>query len=204
MNGQALVLTTLVVAGLACGCAQRPTATTSAVSPPIGAATTTPSTDAAAGSQTTTSATTKPADSTSGATTPGGSSDGTTTPTPARPAPGDFQPAADLRDVHFDFDRYTIRPDSAKILDRNAAWLMANAGNLLLIEGHCDERGTSEYNLTLGERRAHATLNYLVAQGVSARRITIVSYGEERPQCKEATEDCWAKNRRTHFLVKRQ
>jgi peptidoglycan-associated lipoprotein len=204
MNRQALVLGTLVVVGLACGCAQRPTATTAAAPPPAALAATKPPAEAAAGSQTTGSATTNPADSASGGTAPGSSSEGTTTSTSARPVPGEFQPLAELRDVHFDFDRYVIRPDGARILDRNAAWHMANADHLILIEGHCDERGTSEYNLALGERRAHAALNYLVARGVSARRITIVSYGEEQPQCKESTEDCWAKNRRTHFLVKRQ
>jgi peptidoglycan-associated lipoprotein len=72
----------------------------------------------------------------------------------------------------------------------------------VLIEGHCDERGTNEYNLALGERRAKSTMNYLVSQGVQASRITIISYGEERPVCNEKTEECWAKNRRAHFLVK--
>jgi peptidoglycan-associated lipoprotein len=122
----------------------------------------------------------------------------------ARPAPSEFLPVAELRDVHFDFDKYAIRPDDAAILDKNAGWLKAHANDLLLIEGHCDERGTNEYNVALGERRAQATLNYLVAQGVATRRITIVSYGEERPQCADHTEDCWAKNRRAHFLVKPQ
>ena len=74
--------------------------------------------------------------------------------------------------------------------------------NLVLIEGHCDERGTNEYNLALGERRAKATMNYLVSQGVQAARITIISYGEERPLCTEKTEACWARNRRAHFLTK--
>ena len=81
-------------------------------------------------------------------------------------------------------------------------WLKSNASNLVLIEGHCDERGTNEYNLALGERRAKATMNYLVSQGIQANRITIISYGEERPVCNEKTEACWAKNRRANFLVK--
>jgi peptidoglycan-associated lipoprotein len=72
----------------------------------------------------------------------------------------------------------------------------------VLIEGHCDERGTNEYNLALGERRAKATMNYLVSQGIQANRITIISYGEERPVCNEKTDSCYAKNRRAHFLVK--
>jgi len=90
-----------------------------------------------------------------------------------------------LKDVFFEFDKYDIRPEDAKTLDANASWLKSNAENLVLIEGHCDERGTNEYNLALGERRAKATMNYLVSQGVQANRITIISYGEERPLCNE-------------------
>jgi peptidoglycan-associated lipoprotein len=71
----------------------------------------------------------------------------------------------------------------------------------VLIEGHCDQRGTNEYNLALGERRAKSTMNYLVAQGVQASRITIISYGKERPLCTEKTEACYAQNRRAHFLL---
>jgi peptidoglycan-associated lipoprotein len=107
-----------------------------------------------------------------------------------------------LKTIYFDFDKYDIRPGDAKTLDGDAAWLKSNADNLVLIEGHCDERGTNEYNLALGERRAKATMNYLVAQGVQASRITIISYGKERPTCTEHSEACWAQNRRAHFLVK--
>ncbi len=114
----------------------------------------------------------------------------------------DFTAIADLKDVFFDFDKYDIRPTDAKMLDANAAWLKSHENMLVLVEGHCDERGTNEYNLALGERRAKATMNYLVAQGVQANRITIISYGEERPVCTEHTEACWAKNRRAHFLIK--
>jgi peptidoglycan-associated lipoprotein len=117
------------------------------------------------------------------------------------PRPAEFRETDNLKDIHFDFDKYDIRPGDAKILDTNAAWLKTNT-DLVLIEGHCDERGTNEYNLALGERRAKATMNYLVGQGVQANRITIISYGEERPTCTEHTEGCWAKNRRSHFLVK--
>jgi peptidoglycan-associated lipoprotein len=132
----------------------------------------------------------------------GGSGAGGVTSGAARPVPRDFVAVPDLRDIHFDFDRYDIRPADAKTLDANAAWLKSNAGTLLLIEGHCDERGTNEYNLALGERRAKAAMNYLVSQGVQANRITIISYGEERPACMEKNEACWAKNRRAHFLIK--
>ncbi len=95
-------------------------------------------------------------------------------------------------------------PNDRRILDANAAWLKQNTNQLVLIEGHCDERGTNEYNLGLGERRARATMNYLVAQGIQASRITVVSYGEERPVCTEKNESCWAKNRRAAFLAKEQ
>ena len=133
---------------------------------------------------------------------------GTATPAPTtaapttRPEPSQFKPDPALKDVFFDFDKYDIRPADAKTLDSNAGWLKTNANHLILIEGHCDERGTNEYNLALGERRAKSTMNYLVSQGVQANRITIISYGEERPACTEKTEACWSKNRRSHFLVK--
>ena len=123
-------------------------------------------------------------------------------PAAARPSPKEFAAVDSLKDIHFEFDKYDIRPEDAKMLDANASWLKSNAENLVLIEGHCDERGTNEYNLALGERRAKATMNYLVSQGVQANRITIISYGEERPLCNEKTDSCWAKNRRAHFLVK--
>jgi len=124
-------------------------------------------------------------------------------PAPATPPrPSEFAENPNLQDIHFDFDKYNIRPGDAKILDANAAWLKQNPNSLVLIEGHCDERGTNEYNLALGERRAKATMNYLVSQGIQAGRMTIISYGEERPVCTEKNEACWTKNRRSHFLVK--
>jgi peptidoglycan-associated lipoprotein len=122
-----------------------------------------------------------------------------------RPAPPrEFVAIEALRDIHFDFDRYDIRPGDAKILDENARWLTANASYVILIEGHADERGTDEYNLALGERRAKSTLNYLTSQGIPAGRVTVISYGEERPRCTEHNETCWSKNRRAHFLGKPQ
>ena len=125
-------------------------------------------------------------------------------PPAALPRPSEFADNANLKDIHFEFDKYDIRPEAAKILDANATWLKANPRNLLLIEGHCDERGTAEYNLALGERRAKSTMNFLVGQGVAASRITVISYGKERPLCTEKTETCWAMNRRAHHLVKAQ
>ena len=123
-------------------------------------------------------------------------------PAATRPSPKEFAAIDALKYIFFEYDKHHIRPQDAKTLDANASWLKSNAENLVLIEGHCDERGTNEYNLALGERRAKATMNYLVSQGVQANRITIISYGEERPLCNEKTDSCWAKNRRAHFLVK--
>jgi peptidoglycan-associated lipoprotein len=120
----------------------------------------------------------------------------------ARPEPKEFAAVPELKPIYFDFDKYDIRPADAKVLDANAQWLKSNDSQLLLIEGHCDERGTNEYNLALGERRAKSTMNYLVSQGVQASRITIISYGEERPVCTQKNEECWSKNRRAQFLVK--
>jgi len=126
----------------------------------------------------------------------------TPAPPEARPAPKDFAPVDALKPIHFDFDKYVIRPGDRQILDANAKWLKDNANQLVLIEGHCDERGTNEYNQALGDRRARATMNYLVNQGIQADRISIVSYGEERPICTDKNEKCWAQNRRAAFLVK--
>jgi peptidoglycan-associated lipoprotein len=124
--------------------------------------------------------------------------------TAGRPSPQDYVETAALRDIHFDFDRYEIRPEDEPTLDTNADWLKSNPGSMLLIEGHCDERGTNEYNLALGEHRAKATMKSLVARGIPPTRISIISYGEERPLCTEQTEGCWAKNRRSHFVVRPQ
>lgn len=121
---------------------------------------------------------------------------------PALPSPQDFNESAALRDVHFDFDRAALRAEDTRTLESNARWLLAHPGTLVLIEGHADERGTNEYNLALGENRARVTRDQLVARGVAASRITLVSYGEERPTCRATSEVCWGHNRRAHFLVK--
>ena len=124
-------------------------------------------------------------------------------PAPApRPAPADFKSIPALRDVFFDFDKHTIRPDAGRALDANVEWLKSNPSALILIEGHCDERGTNAYNLALGERRAKAAQEYVAARGVDAARIVIISYGEERPVCTAHNAACWAQNRRAHFLTK--
>jgi peptidoglycan-associated lipoprotein len=117
-----------------------------------------------------------------------------------------YEPIPELRDIHFDFGKAVIRPREGKILDANAAWLRAHPDHLVLIEGHCDNRGTTnnknEFNMDLGEQRAQAAMNHLVAQGIDPSRITILSYGEERPRCTEESERCWRQNRRSRFLVK--
>ena len=118
------------------------------------------------------------------------------------PKPAEFSPTAALKDARFDFDRSDIRPGDAKILDANAIWLRAHSGAQVLVEGHADERGTNEYNLALGDRRAKATLSYLIGQGIQASRFATISYGEEHPACTAHEEGCWGKNRRAHFLVK--
>ncbi len=190
-----LAFSVLLVAAVALsGCAKRPATTQAAAPAPTGAATSTAATPSNV----------QPAQPSGGSTTPSGGGTTTTPPTSstARPVVQDFAATPELTDVFFDFDKYDIRPGDAKTLDSNASWLKSNPNHLVLIEGHCDQRGTNEYNLALGERRAKSTMNYLVSQGVQANRITIISYGEERPQCTEHTESCWAKNRRAHFLVK--
>ena len=119
----------------------------------------------------------------------------------ARPRLSEFVAHAQLRDVHFDFDSYQIRPADQKVLEASLDWLKTHPEALVVIEGHADERGTGEYNVTLGERRAKASMNYLVSRGIPATRITVLSYGEERGLCRDHSESCWSKNRRAHFLV---
>ena len=110
--------------------------------------------------------------------------------------------AAGLRDVFFGYDSFAISEEGRQALSRDAEWIKSNPGAQLKIEGHCDERGTSAYNLVLGEKRAKAARNYLVELGVSANRLGVVSYGKERPFCKEHSESCYAQNRRGHVVVK--
>ena len=189
------ILPVLVLALFLVGCPKRP-ATTSAAAPAPGAPA-----PAAPGTGPGAAAVTPGAPGAPDA--PGAPGAATTPGRPgAAPSPREFTAIATLQDIHFDFDKYDIRPGDAKVLDENAKWMKSNPNSLILIEGHCDERGTNEYNLALGERRAKSTMNYLVSQGVRANRITLISYGEERPQCTEKTEACWTKNRRAHFLVK--
>jgi peptidoglycan-associated lipoprotein len=106
-----------------------------------------------------------------------------------------------LKDAFFDYDKADLRDDARTALSTDAEWLKRYRTVQFLIEGHCDERGTSEYNLALGDRRANAAKEYLVSLGVDASRVKTVSYGKERPFCSESTEGCWQQNRRAHFLV---
>jgi peptidoglycan-associated lipoprotein len=103
--------------------------------------------------------------------------------------------------IYFDFDKSTIRPDAAATLDAKLPWLTANPGMRIRIEGNADERGSDEYNLALGQRRAAAAKKYLVEHGVDAGRFDLVSYGEERPVCTDHNEDCWQRNRRDDFVI---
>jgi|GEM_PF-254288 len=114
------------------------------------------------------------------------------------PSPED---ALVLQDVHFDFDQANIKEPDKIILDGVSTWMLNHPEALLQIEGHCDERGTKEYNLALGERRALAVRSFLTGLTINPDRLHTITYGEEQPICAESTEDCWAQNRRAHFLV---
>ncbi len=106
-----------------------------------------------------------------------------------------------LGDVYFDFDKYDLRPDARERLAKNAQFMRANPQFRFEIQGHCDERGTNEYNLALGDRRANAALGYLASLGVGASGYRTISYGEEKPQCTVSDESCWQLNRRAHFVI---
>ena len=120
---------------------------------------------------------------------------------PPAPAPPPVQAPAPLKDVFFDYDKASIRDDQKAALTDNAGWLKGNTGAKVLLEGHCDERGTAEYNLALGERRAKAVKDYLVAAGVAADRVSTISYGKERPFVLGHDESAWKWNRRGHFVL---
>jgi len=106
-----------------------------------------------------------------------------------------------LKDIRFDYDKYDIRREDEEILKENAAFLKKNPNMKIQIEGHCDDRGTVEYNLALGERRANSTKRYLVSLGISAGRISTISFGKERPLDPGHNDEAWAKNRRAHIVV---
>jgi peptidoglycan-associated lipoprotein len=103
--------------------------------------------------------------------------------------------------VHFAFDKYNLDDEAQSVLRRKARYLQDNPDIYITIEGHCDERGTNEYNLALGDRRAESTRSFLLDMGIEAYRMSTVSYGEERPLCDERDEECWATNRRAAFII---
>ncbi len=103
--------------------------------------------------------------------------------------------------IYFDFDRSDLKPEAQEVLKRKAKWLRKNPGESVIIEGHCDERGTNEYNLALGDRRAQSAKNFLKDLGIAESRLTTISYGEERPADPRHNEKAWSKNRRDHFVL---
>ena len=142
------------------------------------------------------------------ATGPGGSTSATATVTVSAPPPPpppqgpseDELFLREVRDAYFDYDKADIRPDARAALSQTADFLKRHPSIKATIEGHCDERGSTEYNLGLGDRRASAVKQYLVSLGVSADRLTIVSFGKEKPFCNQSNEACWQQNRRGHFV----
>ena len=124
-------------------------------------------------------------------------------PVPVAPAPPPPAPPVPppLKDVFFDFDRSVVRNEQKAALNDNAGWLKENSGAKIIVEGHCDERGTAEYNLALGERRAKAVKDYLVGAGIAPDRVSTISYGKERPFVLGHDESAWKWNRRAHFVL---
>jgi peptidoglycan-associated lipoprotein len=152
-----------------------------------------------------------PSDSTSytiTATGPGGSANATASltvnappPPPPPPGPSDDELfLKEVRDAYFDYDKADLRPDARAALSKTADFLKNYPRFKVTIEGHCDERGSTEYNLGLGDRRASAVKQYMVSLGISADRVNTVSFGKEKPFCNESNESCWQQNRRGHFV----
>ena len=180
---RATTIYALIITSMLVGCARRPALTAMTAPAPTAERSAEPAAAPAPGAQ---------------ERSVGGQEETTVAP---RPEPATFAENDNVKTIYFDFDRYDIRPGDAKTLEADAAWLKTH-DVLILIEGQCDERGTAEYNLALGDRRARAALNHLVALGIAADRISTVSYGKERPVCDAHDESCWALNRRAHIVVK--
>jgi peptidoglycan-associated lipoprotein len=125
-----------------------------------------------------------------------------TIPVTQGPGAGGTTPVSvvQLKDINFDFDKYNMREIDAAILKGDTAWFKTNTGKSVRIEGNCDERGTIEYNLALGQRRADSTKSFLMNLGVNGSLMQTVSYGKEKPICQEHNDECWTKNRRAHFV----
>jgi peptidoglycan-associated lipoprotein len=141
---------------------------------------------------------------------PGGSATASARITVATAAPPTAEPTQDeiftreVRDAYFDFNKADIRADARTALAQTAQYLRSYPNERVTVEGHCDERGSTEYNLALGDRRASAVKQYLVSLGISADRINTVSFGKEKPFCMQSTEDCYQQNRRGHFIRAKQ
>ena len=130
----------------------------------------------------------------------------TAPPAPPAPAPSateEEQFAQNVKDIYFDYDKYDLRPDQTAIVQADAQWLAQHPNIKFTIEGHCDERGSTEYNIALGDNRAQAVKNALTQAGVAADRDKTISFGKEKPFCTESTEACWQQNRRAHFVYQK-
>ncbi len=114
---------------------------------------------------------------------------------------GKFGSQGPLSDIHFGYNDYTIQDQDGSVLKSNASWLQAHPQTRVQVEGHCDERGSEEYNMALGAKRAQAAKDYLLTLGVGGSRVSTISYGKELPLCQDHDESCWAQNRRDHFAV---
>lgn len=143
---------------------------------------------------------------------PGGTQEATARVTVNQPPPPPPQASAtdqelfsqNVKDIFFDYDKYDVRPDQQAAIQANAQFLAQHPNISFTVEGHCDERGSTEYNLALGDNRANAVKNALVQAGVNASRIKTISYGKEKPFCTESNEQCWQQNRRGHFVYGQQ
>jgi peptidoglycan-associated lipoprotein len=109
---------------------------------------------------------------------------------------------AALQRIHFDFDRSNIKPEYEPVLKGNADWMKSHGSTNVTVEGHCDERGSVEYNIALGDRRANSAKNYMMNLGIPASRLSTISYGKERPLCTQSSESCWWQNRRDEFVAR--
>ena len=114
---------------------------------------------------------------------------------------GKYGAQGPLSDIHFGYNDYTIADQDGSVLKSNASWLTAHPQTKVQVEGHCDERGSEEYNIALGAKRAQAAKDYLVTLGIEGSRVSTISYGKELPLCQEHDESCWQQNRRDHFAV---
>jgi len=142
---------------------------------------------------------------------PGGTQEATARVTVSQPPPPPPQPSAteedlfnqNMKDIFFEYDKYDVRADQQSTLQADAAFLKEHPNVKVTVEGHCDERGSTEYNLALGDNRANAVKQALVQSGVTADRIRTISYGKEKPTCTDHTEQCWQQNRRGHFVYQK-